>query len=94
MINTTITKSNIVFNCDGDVDGNRCEMNKSSIKLTNAPFGSGITNTTNIQPGSISINGSEVLTKQSMIDLLYPVGAIYMSMNNVNPSTLFVYVYE
>ena len=24
-----------------------------------------------------------------MIDLLYPVGAIYMSMNDVNPSTLF-----
>ena len=64
MINTTITNSNIVFNCDGDMDGNRCEMNKSYIKLTNTPFGSGTTNTTQIQADGITINGKQVLTDE------------------------------
>lgn len=89
MINTTITGNNIAFNCDGDMNKNRCEINNSVIKLTNSPFDSGTTNTTQIQADGITINGKQVLTKQAMIDLLYPVGAIYMSMNNVNPSTLF-----
>lgn len=31
----------------------------------------------------------EVVSKESLLDLIYPVGAIYMSVNNVNPGTLF-----
>ena len=29
------------------------------------------------------------VAKESLIDLIYPVGAIYMSVNSVSPSTLF-----
>ena len=32
---------------------------------------------------------NQVVTKQYLLDMLYPVGAIYMSMNNVNPRMLF-----
>ena len=31
----------------------------------------------------------EVVSKDSLLDLIYPVGAIYMSVKNTNPGTLF-----
>ena len=32
---------------------------------------------------------SEYFTKSQLIDLFYPVGSIYTSMNNTNPNTIF-----
>ena len=32
---------------------------------------------------------NDVPTNSSIVDLIYPVGSIYMSVNSVNPSTLF-----
>lgn len=42
--------------------------------------------------GSTNLRGSLSLgsdAKSSLIDLIYPVGSIYISANNVNPTTLF-----
>lgn len=36
--------------------------------------------------------GAEIdsyVTKQELIDLIYPVGSIYISVNSVSPATLF-----
>lgn len=42
-----------------------------------------------ITAGTITSGGGEVLAKQAMIDAIYPVGAIYMSVNSTSPATLF-----
>lgn len=34
---------------------------------------------------NITVNGEKVLTKSSLLELVYPVGSLYMSLNNVNP---------
>ena len=46
-------------------------------------------NITSEHPPNIIINNDPVLTKTQLIDLFYPVGSIYISMNNTNPSTIF-----
>ena len=35
------------------------------------------------------INGKRVLTEDEILDMVYPVGAIYMSVNSTSPATLF-----
>lgn len=37
--------------------------------------------------GNITINGEKALTQSSLLNLVYPVGSIYMSVNNVSPET-------
>lgn len=37
--------------------------------------------------GTITSNGENVLTKSSLLELAYPVGSIYMSINNVSPAS-------
>ncbi len=39
--------------------------------------------------GNINTNGSYYVNGTKLIDLIYPVGAIYISANNTNPGTLF-----
>lgn len=39
--------------------------------------------------GSIPIVSNNETKKISVVDLIYPVGAIYMSVNNTNPTSLF-----
>ena len=38
---------------------------------------------------SVKINNDPLLTKSQLIDLFYPVGSIYTSMNSTNPSQIF-----
>ncbi len=42
-------------------------------------------------PGQLSVYGTNVnvITNANIVDVVYPVGSIYMSVNNSNPSTLF-----
>lgn len=50
------------------------------------------TDTTYSAGTNISISEANVIngkSNSSIVDLIYPVGAIYMSVNNTNPSTLF-----
>ena len=35
--------------------------------------------------GTITADGEEVLTKSSLLELVYPIGSIYININNVNP---------
>lgn len=37
----------------------------------------------------LNVNGGLYIKNQDILNLIYPVGAVYMSTNNVNPSTLF-----
>ena len=37
--------------------------------------------------GDVSITGNFTLNSASLLDLIYPVGSIYMSVNNVSPAT-------
>lgn len=48
-----------------------------------------VTITYNTMRDPTAIVNNNVLTTQYLVDWLYPVGAIYTSMNNLNPSLLF-----
>jgi len=41
------------------------------------------------QTESIELSGKKVLTKSDILDLIYPVGSIYISVNQTSPDTLF-----
>lgn len=67
--------------------------NKSSLSI--GRDGNGIKVTGTITADAISITGGggdglDVSTKAEIVDLIYPVGAIYIAMSNdINPETLF-----
>lgn len=39
-------------------------------------------------------DSGDIIDKQDLFDLLYPIGSIYLSTNNVNPGTLFGNTWE
>ncbi len=39
--------------------------------------------------GAVKISGSRVLTANDILNSIYPIGSIYMSVNNTNPATIF-----
>ncbi len=47
-----------------------------------------INNQSLLGQGNISIRGGDS-SDSDVVDLIYPVGSIYMSVNNVNPEMLF-----
>lgn len=71
---------------------------KISTAITNAiQLGSGTNSTMNsFQVGSyqmLNLNTGKIpfdrINKESLLDFIYPVGSIYISVNNTDPSTLF-----
>ena len=49
-----------------------------------------------LDPGidAIVIEGNKVISMNGLVNLLYPIGSIYMSVNDVNPQTFFGGVWE
>lgn len=43
----------------------------------------------NLVVNSISTNSGSILNHDEIVDLIYPIGSIYLSTNNANPGTLF-----
>ena len=43
----------------------------------------------NLVVNSISTNSGNILNQDKIVDLIYPIGSIYLSINNTNPSLLF-----
>ena len=79
--NAKITPDFIMFNSTG---GSNTMMGAGSITVNGEDV-----LTTGTAQNIIKEATSSFLTKQALIELLYPVGSIYISMNNVNPSVLF-----
>lgn len=49
----------------------------------------GLTRVLNYIKSYLGTNGGEYTTKNDVYNLIYPVGSIYLSVNSVDPSTLF-----
>ena len=47
-----------------------------------------MTSNLNLEVGTLALNISTI-TKQEMIDIFYPVGSVYISMNITSPATIF-----
>lgn len=47
------------------------------------------TRSSNVPTTTLSVGAEETSFQQAIIDLVYPVGAIYISTSNVSPTTLF-----
>ena len=79
------------FSCNGD---GHVYLNNSNDVLQIKPNLITLTDMTNtsvlqINKESVKINNDPLLTKSQIIDLFYPVGSIYTSMNSTNPSQIF-----
>jgi hypothetical protein len=96
--NTYTIESGIVYEKWGDINLEQVVFNtvlsntlcKFSVLLNNVYYDLFDINVYSYQTGSITKPHDEtILTLGGLRELLYPVGSIYTSMNNINPSLIF-----
>lgn len=74
---------------DFHTDGNPISSTDYNVRMmasggTKGKNGDG---TLNISAGKLTLNSKELALKEDFLNKVYPVGSIYLSVNNVNPST-------
>lgn len=70
---------------------NQTAIGKYNVEDTTSAFiiGNGTSETSRSNAFSVDFDGNVKLNGTDLFELIYPVGSIYMSVNNTNPSSLF-----